>query len=200
MKKTVTILSMAAILATSAMAVEGKGYVGLGIGGSGLSDSDLVKDASNGTAKLDTSDVGFLAYGGYQFNKIVGVEGAYNNYGSFSVGDNDEIKVSSASVSANLGYDFLDGQLRPFGLIGLSYLMSDYPDEGKNIDTSSLGFHMGLGLDYVPTMLKGVGFRVAYVADIYNATTDIADKNGKLTETDYSQSSGLLYLGVDYNF
>ena len=47
MKRTITILSMAAILATSAMAAEGKGYVGLGVGGSGYTDSDLVKDVNN---------------------------------------------------------------------------------------------------------------------------------------------------------
>ena len=197
MKKTVSILSLAAILATSAMAVEGKGYVGLGIGGSGYIDSDLVKDVSNDQVKLDTSDVGFLAYGGYQFNKIVGVEGAYNNYGSFSVGDSDKIKVSSVSVAANLGYDFLDDQLRPFGLVGLSYMMSDYPDEGDNFDASSLGFHMGLGLDYTPKMLKGVGFRVAYTLDSYNLTADIS--KDKLDES-YTQSAGLFYLGVNYNF
>ena len=197
MKKTITILSTAAILATSAMAAESKGYVGLGFGGSGYTDSDLIKDASKETAKLDTSDVGFLAYGGYQFNKIVGVEGAYNNYGSFSVGDNDKIKVSSVSVAANLGYDFLDDQLRPFGLVGLSYVMSDYPDEGKNFDVTPVGIHFGLGLDYTPTMLKGVGFRVAYTLDSYNLTADIS--KDKLDES-YVQSAGLFYLGVNYNF
>ena len=197
MKKTVTILSMAAILATSAMAVEGKGYLGLGFGGSGYVDSDLIKDVTDDKVKLDTSDVGFLAYGGYQFNKIVGVEGAYNNYGSFSVGDSDKIKVSSVSVAANLGYDFLDDQLRPFGLIGLSYMMTDYPDEGDNFDASPLGIHLGLGLDYTPTMLKGVGFRVAYTLDGYNLTADISpDKLDK----SYTQTTGLLYLGVNYNF
>ena len=196
MKKTITILSMAAILATSAMAAEGKGYVGLGFGGSGYVDSDLIKDASKDTAKLDTSDVGFLAYGGYQFNNIVGIEGAYNNYGSFSVSD-DKIKVSSVSVAANLGYDFLDDQLRPFGLVGLSYMMSDYPDEGKNFDASPVGLHLGLGLDYTPTILKGVGFRVAYTLDGYNLTADIS--KDKLDKS-YTQTAGLLYLGVNYNF
>jgi len=205
MKKTVTILSMAAILATSAIAVEGKGYVGLGFGGSGLSDSDLVKDANihDKKSKLDTSDVGFLAYGGYQFNKIVGVEAGYNNYGSFSAGDG-EIKVSSASVSANLGYDFLDGQLRPFALIGLSYLMSDYyKSTYTDFDVSSVAFHSGLGVDYAPTMLKGVGFRFAWVNDIYNVKASKASgtpTNIKLEEKDYAQTAGLLYLGVDYNF
>jgi len=194
MKKTITILSMAAILATSAIA-DGKGYVGLGVGASGLSDSDLVKDLSNDAAKLDTSDVGFLAYGGWQFNKIVGVEAGYNNYGSFSAG-NEEIKVSSASVSANLGYDFLDGQLRPFGLIGLSYVMSDYPDV-SNIDASSFGVHTGLGVSYVPKVLKGVGFRAAWSNDFFNVT---ADKDINNLDKEYAQLAGMFYLGVDYNF
>jgi len=108
----------------------------------------------------------------------------------------EEIKVSSASVSANLGYDFLDGQLRPFGLIGLSYVMSDYPDV-SNIDASSFGVHTGLGVSYVPKVLKGVGFRAAWTNDFYNVK---ADKDTNNLDKDYAQLAGMFYLGVDYNF
>lgn len=189
---------------TSATASEPNIYIGAGYGSTGFFDDDMVKDVAPG-ASLDKSDMGFILYSGWMFNNIVGVELGYTDYGSFTL-DDTSIDAASYSVSANLGYTFLDGQLRPFGLVGLSYIDHDYPkgDDQNNVDPTNGALHLGIGVHYLPTVLYGVGVRLAYEADVYSADTVSTTTNGSgdvITTTDtYTQTMGIIYLGVDYNF
>ena len=204
MKKILLALTTIAALSTSVAAADTGIYLGVGYGTTSYYDDDMVKDIAP-KASLDQSDAGLKVYTGWMINKIVGVELGYTDYGSFAV-SNSSIDVSSYSIAANLGYTFLDGQLRPFGLAGISYISNDYPsgDANNDVDPTNGGLHLGVGVSYVPTVLHGVGFRLAYETDIYSADTVSVSGFGTSTTTTttdtYTQSVGNLYVGVEYNF
>ena len=204
MKKVLLLLSVATLLVTDIVAAEPGIYLGVGYGTTSFYDSDMVQDIAP-SASLDKSDAGVKFYAGWMINNIVGVELGYANYGSFSL-DDTSIDVSSYSVAANLGYTFLNGQLRPFGLAGLGYIANDYPEGNaqNNVDPTNVAFHLGVGVSYVPTVLKGVGFRLAYETEIFSADSISTTYNSFGDETivtdTYTQSVGTLYVAVEYNF
>ena len=191
---------MAVTLCTTiADAVEdGSGaYIGLGFGSTAYVDSGFVKEQQTAEDELGANDSGFKIYGGYQANKIIGIEASYVNYGEFTAGD---YKHSSQSfnIAANLGYSFLDGQLRPFSLLGIGYLRNTFPkDNTPLIDEDNFAMHVGLGLDYTPKGLGGVGFRIAYEGNSYSYDVD---ENQTTKADSYRQAFGILYLGVQYRF
>jgi len=172
-------------------------YIGLGFGGTAYVDSGFVKEEQTSQDELDSSDSGFKLYGGYQFNQIIGLEASYVDYGKFTVGDYNH-ESRSINIAANLGYSFLDGQLRPFSLLGLGYLKNSFPhDNTPSIDENNFAFYLCLGLDYSPKGLGGLGFRMAYEANSFSY--DI-DSNVTTEEDSYRQAFGILYLGVHYKF
>ncbi len=196
------ILSMAAVLALmSTAAIAGPNssgaYVGLGYGVSAYADDDFTEKEMKHKG-LDDSDSGFTVYGGYQFNKIIGVEAGYTDYGEFTADHDYSQSATSFHVAANAGYSFLDGQLRPFGTLGLGYVSLDWQNKSDIIDLDDGGaaFHYGFGIQYEPDFLAGFGFRLAYEADVYAVqVTDLADDD----ET-YTQALGLMYIGAQYKF
>lgn len=118
MKRTILALSALALLSTAVFAEEAKysgAYIGLGYGMTSFSITD------NGKELFGQGSSGLKLYGGYQFNQIVGVELAYNDFGKFDAksGQSYSESPTNISLSANLGYAFLDGQLRPFATLGL---------------------------------------------------------------------------------
>lgn len=210
------------LLTTSLMAEEVKSastksdgfYLGAGGGVtfnlSMLSVGDYQDDTSTyRTSSLSDSDAGYIVYGGYQFNKIIAVEAAYTDYGSFS--DSAVRKISgeevtfksdpnSVAVYANAGYTFANG-LRPFGQIGLGYLMINGSSSMDAIGIDdSVSMRFGLGLEYAPEKLSGFGFRVAYVEDVAMDFSYNADDNGNDTSTLLINADGMLYVGAQYKF
>jgi len=191
-------------------------YVGLGIGSSlyNVNVANATYNYSTGTStvngsqinELDDSDVGYLLYGGYQFNKIIAVEGSYTDYGSFSStvnGKDYSMKPRSFAVYANAGYTFLNGQLRPFGLLGLGYLLTNQSatyDQLNGFDDSIVTLHTGLGIDYYPTKFEGFGFRAAYTNDTYYDNSVKTYNNTVETSTSMWQYYSLFYIGVQYKF
>lgn len=172
-------------------------YIGAGIGASGYADDDFVEEWT-GSDDLETSDSGYVVYGGYQFNKIVGVELSYKDYGEFTSANYDQA-FTAYNVAANAGYSFLDGQLRPFALAGLGYLSVDINNRvpyltDKNDNAVSVEF--GFGIQYEPNALGGLGFRIAYDANVFSRTVEMA---GEDDET-YSQAVGLFYGALQYKF
>ena len=160
------------------------------------------------TGSLSDSDAGYIVYGGYQFNKIIAVETAYTDYGSFS--DSADRRVggvetftsdpSSISVYANAGYTFGNG-LRPFLQLGVGYLQINGSSSTKDIGLDdSLAMHFGLGLEYAPPKLAGFGFRVAYVEDVAMDMSYKSEDDGQDTSTVLTNVSGLLYIGAQYKF
>ncbi len=155
-------------------------------------------------SELEDSDSGNLLYAGYQFNKIIAVEAAYTEYGNFSkiiFAKQYSQTPESLAVYANAGYTFLNGQLRPFGIGGLGYL-----NRNQSRAYDRLGFkgefvtlHLGFGIDYYPTVLRGLGFRLSFSDDMY-VESDYT-YTGSTTETDSLwQNYSLFYAGVQYKF
>ncbi len=199
-KKLLWLMALATLMTPIADADEdGSGaYIGLGFGVTAYVDSNFVKEEQNAEDELGSSDNGFKIYGGYQFTKIIGLEVSYTDYGEFTAGDYTHAS-QSANISANLGYSFLDGQLRPFSLLGFSYLKNSFPhrDNTPSIDEDDFAFHLGLGLDYTPHGLGGVGFRLAYEGNSFSYDVD---SNASTKGDTYRQAFGILYLGVHYKF
>lgn len=158
---------------------------------------------------LSDTDIGYIVYGGYQFNKIIAVEAAYTDYGSFSdtvatasVPGNETFKSDPASFSlyANAGYTFANG-LRPFGQIGAGYLMvnGSRTTDAINID-DGMSMRFGLGLEYAPPKLAGFGFRIAYIEELTMDYDYKADDNGQDTSTVMMNYNGMMYVGAQYKF
>jgi len=190
MKKMILASLLAFGFTASAMASEdGSGaYAGLAYGNTAFSDDGAI--AGN---LRDDSDKGLKVYGGYQFNKIVGVEATYTDYGKYTYDDGTTLEATAISVGANLGYTFLDGQLRPYALVGLSYLTLDQSTPIYD-DDKTISYTYGVGIEYSPKVLNGVGFRAAWNTDIY-----IVDSSG--TGDDYdAQGFGMLSVAVQYKF
>ena len=159
---------------------------------------------------LDDTAEGYLFYAGYQFNKIIAVEASYTDYGTFESTINNRTytkKPTSMALYANAGYTFLNGQLRPFGLLGLGYVQTNQSSAYDRFelfsDDTFVTMHIGTGLDYYPTVMKGFGFRVSVVADSYYEGKTVAYEvttNDKITDLAMWQTNALLYIGAQYKF
>ncbi|PQJ88222.1 MULTISPECIES: porin family protein [Aliivibrio] len=171
-------------------------YVGAGFGSFGYSEEDSWGYSNNKIeAKADGNTT--KVYLGYQFNKIVGIEGTYTNYGKVKAKvDGYSMEPTSISLAANLGYTF-DNGIRPFGLVGMSNLDLKQNKEYLS-DDNGAAFKFGFGVEYTPVSLKGVQLRAAYEMDMY--AVDYVDiQNGFTTETNlYALDS--LYIGASYKF
>ena len=190
----------------------GKGfYVGAGVGYSyywaALSESTYNMD--NGQYKfseqdLSDSDTGYILYAGYQFNKIVGVELAYTDYGQYTHVDITGKEVQqdpvSTSLYANLGYNFLNGQLRPFGLLGIGYLQQNQSEKYLDVDENVATAHFGVGVEYYPTVLKGLGIRATWTSDYYYESTYGYTASDVQADVVLWQQYGLLSASIQYKF
>jgi len=212
----------------------GKGfYAGIGMGSSfynvALSQGTYyIKDDSEESVQytisgdnleeLDDIDLGYVVYAGYLFNKIIGVEGSFTDYGSFTGTIEEETatgrtkkktfskKPKAMAVYANAGYTFFNGQLRPFGNLGLGYMKTyqsqTYADFQFQEDFLTL--HYGLGVDYYPTALKGFGVRASYVGDSfadYNVDSYEGIRgNTTVKSTTLWQTYSLIYVSAQYKF
>lgn len=193
-------MGAAALLSTAVMAGPNSSgaYIGIGYGNTIFESDGFVGDQIT-TSDFDEEDSGLTFYGGYQFNNIVGVELSYRDYGKFEAISGFAQEPTGMGVGANVGYSFLDGQLRPFGVLGLSYVKMNYinlPAYVISLDDTGAAVHYGIGVQYEPDVLAGLGFRMAYEADSY--VIEVQDTFGGNKE--YTQTLGMLYLGVQYKF
>jgi hypothetical protein len=171
------------------------GYRALFVNGDYTIDDDY--SGATQTKSYDEQDAGYRFYGGYQFNKIIGIEGAYTDYGTLSSSSYTQ-EPYSISLSANAGYSFLEGQLRPFGLLGLAYLKTNQSRD--LLDEERAAIHAGLGVEYYPTALHGLGFRAALDADFHISNQAAEDDSGNLSLQSFYQHYRLLYAGLQYKF
>jgi len=205
MKKVLTGVLLGVLLASSVVAEEGGNrsglYIGAGVGNAGYSDSDLSLTISG--SNVDDKASGVKAYLGYQFNNVIGLELGYADYGKYEATNplsDYAYSATSYSLAANLGYSFWNSQMRPFINIGLAYLstkhdgtlLPQYVDLTNNVN---IGLHYGVGFQYEPDILHGVGFRIAYEADMY--ATAVA---GGVNDKTYTQTNNLLYAALQYKF
>ena len=185
-------------------------YMGLGLGAAGYSDSDMGKNFDNYEIQVDQkSNLGVKIYAGYKFNSIVAVEASYINYGTYSYkaagtttdAVNTKVSPSSLNVMANLGYDFLDDQLRPFALVGLGYVnfgQSSNPSHEVYSTDNGVALVIGTGLEYTPSIFPGIGFRFTIEQD----TTYVIQSYDDSTKDDkaYANRLALISLGINYKF
>ena len=200
MRKSLCIIGATILLSTAAMAGANSSgaYIGIGFGNTVYEDDDFVNEQMM-TSLRDDVDSGVTLYGGYQFNNIVGVELSYRDYGKFEGYSGFSQEPTGISVGANLGYSFLDGQLRPFGVVGMGFVKMNYnnlPSYVISLDDTGAAIHYGVGVQYEPDLLSGLGFRMAYEADSYGI--EVQDTLG--SDKTYTQTLGMFYLGVQYKF
>ena len=190
-------------------------YAGLGYGISTFNGSyysgtytdvggSIIYDRQTKSVYSDNS--AYKIYGGYQYDKILGIELAYNDYGRFENSiEIDKVKEtytqnpSSITLSANLGYYFLANQLRPFGIIGMSYMQTN-----QNIplfNKEDLAAHWGGGVEYYPRAFKGVGFRAALELDsvVIGQQTYSSDQD-KYKESILFRDYASYYFAISYKY
>lgn len=199
-KKSLFVMGAAALLSTAAMAGPNSSgaYIGFGYGNTIYESDGFVSEQITPSA-FDEDDGGLTFYGGYQFNNIVGVELSYRDYGKFEADSGFAQEPTGLSVGANVGYSFLDGQLRPFGVLGMGFVKMNYinlPSYVISLDDSGAAVHYGVGVQYEPDILLGLGLRMAYEADTY--TIEVQDSS--IGTKTYTQTLGMLYLGIQYKF
>ena len=149
--------------------------------GTSFGFTKLILEDSHNTKYTSESESSFQLLGGYQFNRIIGIEVDYTDYS-----DSD---ITSIAAQATIGYTF-DMGLRPFVLGGLSSVNIDEKVNPYKDDTY-LGFRNGVGLEYAPAAIGGWAIRVAYTIDFFKA--DVKNTNIELKNYLTNMSLGLNY-------
>ena len=187
MKKAVILLAaFSAFAGAQEQAVE-KDVSGFYLGG-GFGTTTYDDDVSGST--LETNDSTFKLIGGYQFNRIVGIEAQYTKYSDVTAPQTSgALEPTAISVAANLGYTF-DSGWRPFGTVGLTQMSIDIPF-AKDEDETAL--RLGAGVEYTPASLEHLNFRVAYEVDTFSIDTGFPDY-------DVTFQLGSFYAGATYKF
>ena len=118
---------------------------------------------TDGGGNLDAESMGYSLYGGYQFNRIVGIELGYTDYADYEAFSTKVLSPTSFSVAANVGYTF-DNSIRPFVTAGLSYV--DLNSKGSSYidDDAGAGFHFSV--EYTP--VENLTLRLISQADAVN--------------------------------
>ncbi|NAZ70105.1 porin family protein [Vibrio toranzoniae] len=177
-------LISAVSLPALAAGTDGGAYIGGGL--SLYQDSD-----TDGQGSLDSDGMGYNLYGGYQFNRIVGVELGYNDYANYKKGA-AKLSPTSISASANIGYTF-DNTIRPFVLAGLSSVDLNANKSAGYDDDSGTGFHFGVGVEYTP--IEHLTLRLISQADAVSVENDYGFK-----KEDKTLAFNSISFGGSYNF
>lgn len=213
MKYSLLVLMTSSIILSSLSAADVQSsktgwYMGVGIGSAIYSDGDMGKEFEYFKAEVDdTTSIGGKIYGGYKFNTTVGVEASAIDYGAYRYKQTDsytgkidtKVGPQSFNVAANLGYDFLDDQIRPFGLVGLGVVnFGQYGSPEVYSKDKGAALLLGVGIEYTPKESQGVGFRATIESDtayVIQSYTDSA-KDDKT----FAHTLSLFSLGVNYKF
>ena len=190
MNKTTLVLSLISLfsLPVFAASTDGGAYVGAGLGAYQDSDTD-------GAASYDSSGMGYSLYGGYLFNRIIGVELGYNDYSDYKNGG-ESLSPTSVSASANIGYTF-DNTVRPFVLAGLSHVDLNASQNSGYADDSGTGFHFGVGVEYTP--IENLTLRAISQAD--GESVDDYSFNGSSVNVDNRKLAfNSVNQGASYKF
>lgn len=204
MKRTIWVYGISTLFTASFLSAAGyaaeKSYVGVGVG---IAAVTAYENDNDDYIVEDDSEFGYVTYGGWMFNRIVGVEMQYTDYGESSktyagVG-NAYASMSTLTLGANLGYTF-DNGLRPFATpaIGVSWLelnadvTIDSTTYTFNSDDTSLVFQLTTGLDYTPAAMEQLTLRTAYVV----SAAEYKDSSAY----DIFHVGSMLFIGGSYNF
>lgn len=177
-------------LPTFAAGIEGGPYIGAGLGVYQDSDTD-------GGGNLDAESMGYSLYGGYQFNRIVGIELGYTDYADYEKFGTKLLSPTSLSVAANLGYTF-DNSIRPFVTAGLSYVDLNSSNSAFYGDDSGAGLHFGIGVEYNP--VENLTLRLISQADAVNIENYAYINGNKVRLSSKGVAFSTVTLGASYNF
>ncbi|MCP4321307.1 MAG: porin family protein [Psychromonas sp.] len=179
-------------------------YVGAGIGGSAFTDGvyhENDDDFVDPKFDLESKGHALKIYTGINFNKIVGIELSYTDYGKLKAKSGSahqgELSPSALAVVANVGYTF-DSGFRAFALTGISSLDLQQSDNWFEDDRTA-AFRYGIGAEYHSNLLDGISFRLAYEADVYSTELS-GEYQSSNSDSTYLSQVGALYLGVGYDF
>lgn len=156
------------ILAASALALSGalvaisasaQPYVGASLGKSDISEDIAAGLITSGS--VDGKDTGWKIFGGYMFNKYVGVEGAYVNLGEASYSGTlfgvpvtgGRVEVTGFNVAGVGSYPVTE-QFSVFGKLGLMRWEAEANDItggvpfSDKVDGSDFFFGLGVGFNF----------------------------------------------------
>lgn len=178
--KKIALAAMISLVAGGAMA---QAYVGVGVG-----QSKIPTDCVAGVTCKDT-DTGYKLYGGYMFNKFVGAELGYIDFGKATIDvsfAHAEVKAHAVTLAA-VGRGELGAGFSGVGRLGMA---NSSIDETSNFGFADSGsttkLYWGLGLEYAfSKQIKG--------ALMYDHT------DGK-TEGGDSGSLRLISVGIQAHF
>jgi hypothetical protein len=178
-------------------------YMGIGMGVTHYAAGEFCDDAYE-ARDSDSDWAESKVYIGLQFNEIIALEFGSTEYGTFYVKeqgeDHDRIEyheVMSYDVSANAGYSFFDGQFRPYGKLGVSdviWIVHEAGAKARERD-ESIAMLVGVGIQYEPNVLQGIGIRLGYEL-AHLPYTDIFD----LDYSYFMSESAITYLALQYKF
>lgn len=194
MKKAVILLAVFSAFAGAQEQIVEKDVSGFYLGG-GFGTTTYNDNAA--FSPLEANDSTLKLIGGYQFNRIVGIEAQYTKYSDITLPSfygyivpGFAIEPTGVSIAANLGYTF-DSGWRPFGTVGLTRLSFDANGYGSDAETA---LRLGAGVEYTPASLKNLNFRVAYEVDTFNVDM------GTPFYDDVTVQLGSFYAGATYKF
>lgn len=172
-------------------------YVGYGYAFTHYGDSNYINEIVS-TPQLSTNSSGIKCYIGYQFDDLLALELGYTDLGTFTSGLYSQ-SMSSTTLAITLRDSFLNEQLHPYFLFGQGFVNSNanYHQEARSL---RFALHLGIGIDYTPNNLYGLGLRLAYEADIYTNTATYRDEEHQATKKEYLQSLQQFYLALQYKF
>ena len=182
---TVALLAGAVLASAPALAQDSGWYAGGGLG-QAMHDVDCT-----GTTSCDDKDAAWKIFGGYQFNRNLGVEFGYTNLGKASAGDavsTTTFKTKGFEVLA-VGTFPINQQFEVYGKAGLFRWNLDAKDTVfGSLSESGTDLTFGLGVKY--NFTKTVGARLEWQR--YN---DIGNEN-----TTGTSDSDFIGVGVVVKF
>ena len=211
-----TLGSAALLLVPSLCLAQGHPYVGGAIGNAILDDGGQFDDAGRGNFDLDDSAMALGAYGGYQFNRYLAVEGALKWLGRY------ESEVSKQRYGALTGsvlgiLPIGESGFEFYGQAGIGWVAMWGPDYDSEIEDEiddkiaavSFGpaFLLGAGARYTPPSVPRLTLRAGYEQYFYNlrfsvlaVETEDDGINFDTKDDDLKQSIGSWNIGAQYNF
>jgi opacity protein-like surface antigen len=163
-------------------------YMGIGFGFAQYTDTDHY-------SALEQYGMTYNLYGGYSFNHIISLELGYNNYGDMRSNGNKLMSPESLSFSTNFGYTF-DNSIRPFALIGASYVNINPESNSGLTEGKDFGVHFGVGIEYSPF----VNMTIRLISQADGVNIDSQYQEGLLTWNESTFSFGSWSLGASYKF
>ncbi|WP_341677112.1 porin family protein [Niveibacterium sp. SC-1] len=154
MKRTlIATAAVASLFAGSAMAADTGFYAG---GNLGTSKQDI-----SASAPRENSPTTGGIYGGYNFNRNVGVEVSYNNHGKSSVEGLNDVKTRSLDVDLVARMPVHEN-VDIYGKAGVAYLDRELEQAGASTSRNGAAGKLGIGAEFKATEKVALRVEVAH--------------------------------------